>query len=301
MRRLLQSPIALFGVMLVVFVALQSTGDVVELWAPPDSTAADKAIIREQLGLDKPIVVQFVVFMSKAVQGDFGNSLFKGRPALLVVLERLPYSAQLTLASTLIAIAIAIPLGVIAAVRRGSAIDQFVSVFAVLGQSIASFWLALMLMLLFGVILGWLPVSGNATPAHMILPAVSLSVGLMALLTRLTRSEMLEVLGEDFIRTARAKGLRERRILIVHALRNSLIAMVTIIGLSLGFQLGGATVIELIYGWPGVGALLVQSVLQRDYPVVLAGVTVLAVIFITLNLVVDILYAYIDPRIREAA
>ncbi|MBI4494557.1 MAG: ABC transporter permease [Chloroflexi bacterium] len=300
-RRILESPIALVAVLLVVFLALLATGDPVEMLAPPEATAQDKAQIRQAYGLDQPVLYQFGVFLSRAVRGDFGRSFFKGKAAMDLVLERFPASLQLAVASTLIAIAVAIPLGIIAGVARGTLVDQFVMALALVGQSVANFWLGLMLILLFSVNLRWLPVSGNQGPQSLVLPAVALSFSLLALLARLTRSEMLEVLGEDYIRTARAKGLASHVVLIRHALRNSLIPLVTMTGLSLGWQLGGAVVIESVFAWPGLGLLLLESVLRRDYPVVLAGVTLLAAVFILLNLLVDLLYAYIDPRIRLAS
>jgi ABC-type dipeptide/oligopeptide/nickel transport system permease component len=268
--------------------------------APPEATEQDKAALRQAYGLDQPMLVQFGTFVGRAVRGDFGQSFFKGKPALDLVLERLPSSLQLAVASTVLSIVIGIPLGIIAAVKRGTAVDQLVMLLALVGQSVASFWLALMLILVFSVQLRWLPVSGYAGLQYMILPAVALSLWLLALLARLTRSGMLEVLDEDYIRTAQAKGLARVAVLADHALRNTLIPLITITGLSLGWQLGGAIVVESVFAWPGLGTLLLESVLRRDYPVVLAGITVLAIVFILLNLVVDLLYGYVDPRIREA-
>jgi ABC-type dipeptide/oligopeptide/nickel transport system permease component len=299
--RLIQTPIALVAVLLTVFLCLLATGDPVEMLAPPEATAADKAQIRQAYGLDQPAIVQFGVFLSHAVRGDFGRSFFKGKSAMDLVLERFPASLQLALASTVIAIAVGVPLGILAAVRRGTLIDQAAMGLALLGQSVASFWLALMLILVFSVQLRWLPVSGYQGPQYLVLPAVALSFWLLALLARLTRSGMLEVLSEDYVRTARAKGLRDRVVLVRHALRNTLIPLVTMTGLSLGWQLGGALVIESVFAWPGLGLLLLESVLRRDYPVVLAGITLLATVFILLNLLVDLLYVYIDPRIRQGA
>lgn len=297
-RRLVESPFALVAVLLVVFLCLLATGDPVELLSPPEATAFDKAQIRHAYGLDQPVFTQFAVFLTKAVRGDFGRSFFNNRPALDLVFERFPASLLLALASTAIAIVLGIPLGIIAAVKRGTLIDQGVMGLALIGQSVASFWLALMLILLFSVTLRWLPVSGNQGPQYLILPAFALSLWLLALLARLTRSEMLEVLGEDYVRTANAKGLHSRAILVRHALRNTLIPLVTMTGLSIGWQLGGAVVLETVFAWPGLGLLLLEAVLRRDYPIVLAGITLLATVFILLNLLVDVLYVYIDPRIR---
>jgi ABC-type dipeptide/oligopeptide/nickel transport system permease component len=299
--RLIQTPLALVAVLLVVFMCLASTGDPVDMLAPPEATPADREQIRQAYGLDQPAIVQFGVFLTRAVRGDFGRSFFKGKPALDLVLERFPASLQLALASTVIALLVGVPLGIIAAVRRGTWLDQGAMALALVGQSVASFWLALMLILVFSVNLHWLPVSGYQGLQYLVLPSVALSVWLLALLARLTRSGMLEVLSEDYVRTARAKGLRNWAVLTHHALRNTLIPLVTMTGLSLGWQLGGALVIESVFAWPGLGLLLLESVLRRDYPVVLAGITLLATVFIVLNLLVDLLYVYVDPRIRQGA
>jgi peptide/nickel transport system permease protein len=280
---------------------LITTGDPVEMLSPPEATERDKARIRQVYGLDRPVVYQFGAFVWRAAQGDFGRSLFSDRPALTLIGERLPASLELALASTLIAIVVGVPLGILAAVKRATVLDQLVIGVALLGQSVASFWLALMLILFFAVTLQWLPVSGRGGWTSLILPAAALSVWLLALLARLTRSEMLEVLDQDYIRTARAKGIGTAAILVRHALRNALIPLITVTGVSLGWQLGGAVVIETVFAWPGLGTTLLEAVLRRDYPVVLAGVAVLSVAFVTINLVVDLLYTYIDPRIRLGA
>lgn len=300
-RRLVQAALALVSVLLVVFVCLLTTGDPVEMLVPPGATENDKAQIRQAYGLDEPVLYQFSAFLWKAARGDFGRSFFSDRPAFELVFERLPASVELAVASTLIAIVVGVPLGIVAAVRRATIVDQLVIGVALLGQSMASFWVALMLILFFGVTLRWLPVSGNDGWASVILPAVALSFWLLALLARLTRSEMLEVLGQDYIRTARAKGIGTRAILVRHALRNALIPLVTVTGVSLGWQLGGAVVIEAVFAWPGLGTTLLEAVLRRDYPVVLAGVAVLSTVFVVVNLVVDLLYGSIDPRIRLSA
>ncbi len=289
---------ALVVVLLIVFACLLATGDPVEMLVPPEATQVDKAKIRHAYGLDRPVLYQFGAFVWRAAQGDFGRSFFSDRPALVLVLERLPASAELALASTLIAIVGGVPLGIVAAVKRATIVDQLVIGLALLGQSVASFWLALMLIFFFAVTLQWLPVSGRESWSSLVLPAFALSFWLLALLARLTRSEMLEVLTQDYIRTARAKGIGTGAILVRHALRNALIPLVTVTGVSLGWQLGGAVVIEAVFAWPGLGTTLLEAVLRRDYPVVLAGVAVLSALFIAINLAVDALYVYIDPRIR---
>jgi peptide/nickel transport system permease protein len=298
LRRLLQAAAAMLVVLLVVFVCLLATGDPVEMLVPPEATDHDKAKIRRTYGLDRPILYQFGAFVGRAARGDFGRSFFSDRPALALVAERLPASIELALVSTVIAVVVGVPLGVLAAVKRATLVDQLVIGVALLGQSVASFWLALLLILFFAVTLQWLPVSGRTGWASLVLPAVALSFWLLALLARLTRSEMLGVLDQDYIRTARAKGMGTAAVLFRHALRNALIPLVTVTGVSLGWQLGGAVVIETVFAWPGLGTTLLEAVLRRDYPVVLAGVAVLSAAFVTINLAVDLLYAFIDPRIR---
>ena len=298
LRCLLQAAAAMFVVLLVVFVCLLATGDPVEMLVPPEATEGDKARIRQAYGLDRPILYQFGAFVGRAARGDFGRSFFSDRPALTLVAERLPASIELAVASTVIAVVVGVPLGILAAVKRATLVDQLVIGVALLGQSVASFWLALILILFFAVTLHWLPVSGREGWASLALPAVALSFWLLALLARLTRSEMLGVLDQDYIRTARAKGIGTAAILFRHALRNALIPLVTVTGVSLGWQLGGAVVIETVFAWPGLGTTLLEAVLRRDYPVVLAGVAVLSAAFVTINLAVDLLYAFIDPRIR---
>jgi peptide/nickel transport system permease protein len=298
LRRLLQAAAAMLVVLLVVFVCLLATGDPVEMLVPPEATDHDKAKIRRTYGLDRPILYQFGAFVGRAARGDFGRSFFSDRPALALVAERLPASIELALVSTVIAVVVGVPLGVLAAVKRATLVDQLVIGVALLGQSVASFWLALLLILFFAVTLQWLPVSGRTGWASLVLPAVALSFWLLALLARLTRSEMLGVLDQDYIRTARAKGMGTAAVLFRHALRNALIPLVTVTGVSLGWQLGGAVVIETVFAWPGLGTTLLEAVLRREYPVVLAGVAVLSAAFVTINLAVDLLYAFIDPRIR---
>jgi peptide/nickel transport system permease protein len=291
----------MLAVLLVVFACLSATGDPVEMLVPPEATEIDKAKIRQAYGLDRPVLHQFGAFVWRAAHGDFGRSFFSDRAALALVTERLPASFELAVVSTVIAILAGVPLGVLAAVKRATVVDQLVIAVALLGQSVASFWLALILILTFAVTLHWLPVSGRTGWASLVLPAVALSFWLLTLLARLTRSEMLGVLDQDYIRTARAKGMGTMPILFRHALRNALIPLVTVTGVSFGWQLGGAVVIETVFAWPGLGTTLLEAVLRRDYPVVLAGVAVLSAVFVTINLAVDLLYACIDPRVRLSA
>lgn len=300
-RRLLALPLVLVVVLSAVFLCLLSTGDPVELLAPPQATAADKTEMRHQFGLDKPLPYQLGTFLLRASHGDFGNSLFEDRPAFELAVAVFPNSLELALASTLISIALGVPLGALAATARNRSVDSGIMTFALLGQSMANFWLALVLILVFAVWLHWLPVSGSDSPQSLVLPALSLSFWLMALLARLTRSEVLQVLHEDYIRTADAKGLRRRVVLLRHALRNALMPLVTMTGVSFAWQLGGTVVIESVFGWPGLGRLLLDAVLRRDYPLVLAGVAILATAFVLVNLLVDLLHTYLDPRIRLSA
>ena len=297
-RRLLALPIILLVVLSGVFLCLLSTGDPVEMMAPPNATAADKAQLRQQLGLDKPLPYQLGVMLLRASRGDFGNSLFQDRSAFALAMDRFPSSLQLAAVSTLISIVIGVPLGALAAVARTRLVETGIMGLALVGQSMANFWLALMLILVFSVWLKWLPVSGSEGLPALVLPSVSLSFWLMALLARLTRSEIQQIVTEDYIRTAYAKGLAGRVVLIRHALRNALIPLVTMTGVSFGWQLGGTVVIESVFGWPGLGRLLLEAVLRRDYPLVLAGVTILSTAFVLVNLLVDLLYVYLDPRIR---
>jgi ABC-type dipeptide/oligopeptide/nickel transport system permease component len=256
---------------------------------------------RRDWGFDDPIIVQYGRFLGRAIQGDMGTSLRHGTPALPLIAERLPATLQLTVTAMVAAIALAIPLGVISATHRGSPIDLLTMTVALIGQAVPNFWLSIMGILLFAVTLGWLPTSGRGTWLHVVMPAGVLTIGLMALLTRLTRSTMLEVLSEDYIRTARAKGLRDWAVLSGHALRNALIPLVTVIGLQFGYILGGAVVVETVFTWPGVGLFTIQAITNRDYPVVQAAVLILSSAVVLINLLVDLLYGLLDPRIRIRA
>jgi ABC-type dipeptide/oligopeptide/nickel transport system permease component len=235
------------------------------------------------------------------VQGDLGTSLRHGTPALPLIVDRLPATFQLTVTAMLIAIGLAIPLGVISATNRGKLIDLLTMAIALVGQAVPNFWLAIMGILLFSVTLGWLPTSGRGSWLHLVMPAAMLATGLMALLTRITLSSMLEILSEDYVRTARAKGLRPWAVLTGHALRNALIPLVTVIGLQFGYILGGAVVIETVFTWPGVGLFTIQAITNRDYPVVQAAVLILSSAVVIINLLVDLLYGLLDPRIRIRA
>jgi ABC-type dipeptide/oligopeptide/nickel transport system permease component len=298
-RRLLQSIVVVWGVSVLVFVLLRlAPGDPVSLLLAETATPAQMEATREKWGLNEPIPVQYMVFLGRALQGDLGDSLFFQQPAIEVLLERMPATLQLSAAALLFSLSVAIPIGMLSALRRDTIWDYLGTGLAMLGQAIPPYWLGIMLILIFSVGLGWFPTSGRGTVWHLVLPAITLGSVLMALVTRLVRSGMLDVLGEDYIRTARAKGLQERRVIVRHALRNILIPLVTVVGLQLGALFGGAVITESIFAWPGVGRLALQAINARDYPMVQASVLFISVVYVFLNLAVDIIYVYLDPRIR---
>jgi peptide/nickel transport system permease protein len=303
-RRLLYSILVLWGVTLIVFIALRLSGDPVQLLlSQGNPTKEDIAALRHAMHLDLPIYQQYFSFVSHAVRGDFGTSLVYKTPAFNEVMSRMAATLELAFAAYLFALLVAIPTGILSAAHRGGMTD-FVSRFiSLIGVSIPNFWLGLMLILLFGVRLKWLPVSGRGEGLRqsveaLIMPAVTLGVVYAGTLTRLLRSSMLDVLQADYVRTARAKGLNESKILVRHALRNALIPVTTLAGLQIGFLLGGAVIVEVVFSWPGVGRLVVDSINHRDYPVVQCAVTLLATILILANLAVDLLYGFLDPRIQ---
>ena len=298
LRRLWQSVLVLFGVSVVVFLILHLTGDPAALLLPPDATAEDIARFRKSMGFDDPVAVQYVRFLKGALRGDFGESLRHGEPAMGLVVERMPATFELAGAALLLALCLAIPAGIISAVKRNTLVDYVSTVVALLGQAMPTFWLGIMLILVFSVRLSWLPSSGRGDLQHLILPAITLGLFTTARITRLTRSGMLEVLGQDYIRTARAKGVSEPPVVWKHALKNASIPIVTIVGIELGTLLGGSVITETIFAWPGVGRLSVQAIFNRDYPVVQAAVFLLASTFVIVNLLVDVVYTYLDPRIR---
>ncbi len=297
-RRLAQSVLVLLGVSFVVFAILHLTGDPAAVLLPPDATAEDLRQFRQAMGFNDPFAVQYGRFLSGALRGDFGQSVRHGEPAFGLVLERMPATLQLAGAALLIAIALAIPAGIISAVRRNTLIDYISTVVALLGQSMPTFWLGIMLILLFSVQFNVFPSSGRGSPEHLVLPALTLGLFTTARITRLTRSGMLDVLDQDYMRTARSKGVSGPPLIWKHALKNAAIPIVTIVGIELGTLLGGSVITETIFAWPGVGRLSVQAIYNRDYPVVQAAVFTLASTFILVNLVVDFLYTYLDPRIR---
>lgn len=288
--------VVMLGTVSLVFVVLRLTGDPAMMVAPPGATQDDLAAIRRELGLDRSIGVQYVEFLRKLAVGDLADSFRYRRPALEIVGERAVATIQLALIAQLLAIAVAIPLGVIAAIRRDSWIDGALTGLATLGQSIPHFWLGLMAIVVFAVHLGWLPTSGRGGWLHLVLPAITLSSYSMASLTRLMRSSVLEVLGSDYIRTAQAKGLGAVPVLFKHALKNAMIPVVTLTGLQLGVLLSGAVIVETVFAWPGVGRLIIEAIHTRDYPLVQAGVVLMALLFVVVNQGVDLCYRWLDPR-----
>ena len=317
-RRLLHTIIIIFGVTLLSFLTLHLAGDPTLLYVSERASEEEVAKTRAKLGFDRPLPEQYLTFLARLAQGDMGNSLRARTPALDLVLERMPATIELTLFAMMIATFLAIPIGVIAGIKRGTSLDGGVMMFAMFGQSMPSFWLGIMLILFVGLRLRWLPISGhvpilqpllqgdlveaaqNFTQGinHLILPAITLALFSLSRNARLIRSSMLEILAQDYVRTARAKGLREWRVVMRHAFRNALIPFVTIVGLEFGFLLSGVVVIETVFSWPGVGRLVFNSINQRDIPVVQTAVVMFSLLFVLLNFIVDIIYTWLDPRIR---
>lgn len=299
-RRLVALIPILFGVSVLVFVIMATVpGDPALLYAGSDATQAEVENVRHALGLDQPIYVRYGIFLGNLAHGDLGESIRSRRPVADEIGDRLPYTMQLAFSSLLVALLIGLPAGIIAALKRNTIWDTLSMLIAIVGVSAPGFWIGMMLILLFGVELGWLPTSGTGSWAHLIMPSIALGLGSAAIVARQTRSAMLEVLGKDYIRTARAKGLRERVVILRHAVRNAMIPVVTIVGLQLGTMLGGSVIIEMVFAWPGLGRALVQSIGYRDFPMVQVSIIILAAGFVLVNLVVDVLYGVIDPRIRR--
>jgi peptide/nickel transport system permease protein len=296
-RRVVRLAVVCVGVSLVTFLILQASGDPVSLMMP-EAPEADKVVLRKSLGLDQPMVVQFVRFVSHSLRGDFGSSFFHRQPAASLVLERMPTTLTLTLLAMVLSLGVALPVGILGAIRRNSAIDHASTVTVFLGQSMPVFLTGIMLILLFGVRWRLLPVSGWSTWASVILPAVTLGAFSAPLLLRIVRSSMLEVINLDYVRTARAKGISEWLVIWRHALRNAALPLVTVAGLQFGLLLGGAIITETVFAVPGVGRLIVGAIRQLDFPVVQAGVFMLAMIVVAVNFAVDLLYIALNPQIR---
>ena len=298
-RRLLITLLVLFGITVIIFAMVRLIpGDPAIVMAGQDATKEQIELVRARLGLDKHPVEQYFILAGNLLQGDMGVSTRTGLPVTKEIMHRLPNTVLLATAAMLIAIVLGILAGIVAGIKQYSVFDYSSMLLALFGLSMPVFWLGLMLMLLFSIALGWLPATGADSLKHLILPAFTLGVASTAIIARMTRSSMLEVIRLDYVRTARAKGLTERLVILRHALKNALIPVVTVIGLQMGILLGGAVLTEIVFAWPGIGRLLVEAILARDYPVVQGVVLVVAAMFILVNLVVDIIYAYLDPRIR---
>jgi peptide/nickel transport system permease protein len=300
MQKLSHFIVVVFGVLVLTFWLLHLVpGDPVEVMLGESATQTDREALRNELGLNAPIVEQFGMYLTRLSQGDFGRSIHTQTPIIDMVSVRYPATLKLALLALLIGLTIGIPLGVLAALRARSWVDVTVMIMSVRLSAMPAFWLGPVLMLFFAVWLGWLPVSGMETRAHIILPAMTLGLGLSAVLTRMTRTSLLEVLNEDFIRTARAKGLTERHVIVRHALRAALLPLITIVGLQMGSLLAGAVITETIFSWDGIGKLLVESIEKRDYPVTQACVLMIALSYVFVNTLTDTLYGWADPRVKR--
>ena len=301
LTRLMTSLITLIGVVSLVFFLIHLIpGDPVEYILGDSARPADREALRSELGLDRPLTVQYADYLSGLVRLDLGHSLHSKQPVSELLLERLPATLKLSLAAFLLAILIAFPLGVLAATRSGTSWDSGAMVLSLLGVSIPNFWLGPMLILLFSLWLGLTPVSGMEQPGSLILPAVTLGVSLAAILARMVRSSLLEVLNEDYIRTARAKGVSEQVIVWKHALSNALLPVITLLGLQFGALLAGSVITDKVFSWPGVGLLLIDAIQQRDYPVVQGAVLLISISYLVVNRLTDLLYRAVDPRIKVA-
>jgi peptide/nickel transport system permease protein len=297
--RLLSTLTVILGVVTLVFLLIHLVpGDPVQAMLGETATPTDLEALREALGLDQPLWTQWWLYITNLLQGELGNSLYSKEPILDILLERFPATLELAIAGLLVAVLLALPLGSIAALRKDSIYDNSAMMFSLLGVSIPNFWLGPMLILLFSLMLGWLPVSGREGPLSLILPAITLGTALAAILARMVRSTLLEVLNEDYIRTARAKGLSESAVVIHHALRNASLPIITVLGLQLGTLLGGAVITEIIFAWPGIGQLTIESIERRDYPLVQACILLISLSYVLVNTMTDLLYAWLDPRVR---
>lgn len=298
-KRLLGIIPVVFGVLLLTFFLVHLIpGDPVEVMLGESATNTDRTQLRTDLGLNQPLLTQFVSYIGKLTVGDFGHSIHTKMPISTLLAERIPNTAKLALLALIIAITIGLPLGVIAALNANSWLDKIASTFSLTLSAMPHFWLGPLMMMVFALWLGWLPVSGMESTTSIVLPALTLGFGLAAILTRMTRASLLEVLHEDFVRTARAKGLTENAVILRHALRAALLPIITVLGLQLGSLLAGAVITETVFSWDGVGRLLVESIEKRDYPVTQACVLVVALSYVVINLFTDLIYAQADPRVK---
>ncbi len=298
-RRLMMLVSVLLGVVTLVFFLIHMIpGDPVDIMLGENALAADKEAMRQDLGLDQPLHLQYLSYLSGVVRGDLGTSLLSRQPVLKEIWSRFPASVELMAGAMFVALSLSIPLGILAAMKPRSLMDALAMLVSFLGAAIPSFWLGPLLILLFAIHLNWLPVNERGGLEHLILPAITLGTALAAILSRMIRSSLLEVLGEDYIRTARAKGLRERTVVLKHALRNALLPVMTIVGLQIGILLSGAIITEFIFDWPGLGTLLLQSIHTRNYPLVQGCILFIATVYVVVNLLTDIAYGWADPRVR---
>jgi peptide/nickel transport system permease protein len=297
--RMLQFVVVLFGVTLLVFSLVRVVpGDPVKLLLGDQATEEQIRETRAAYGLDRPLLLQYAYYVRDLFRGDFGDSLRQKQPVVKLILEALPATLQLAAVSITLSIAVGVPLGVITALRKGSVLDSSLMTLSLIGQAMPTFWWGIVLITVFAVAFRLLPTSGAGSVQQLILPAVSLATYITSLIVRLTRSAMIEVLGQDYIRTAKAKGLAPQRILFTHALKNASIPIATVIGLQFGNLLGGAVIVETVFAWPGIGLLALNAINNRDYPLLQAIVLLSAVVFLAINMLIDFLYVYLDPRIR---
>lgn len=299
--RIVRTVLTLFGVVMLTFFLGRLTGDPVAMMLPQSATMEDYERMRADLGLDQPLPVQFVVYLGDVLQGNLGTSIVYGRSALAIVVERIPATLELGLPALFLSILLGIPLGVLAAVQRNGWFDRLIMGLSLAGQSLPSFFVGILLILFFGVQLGWTPIFGRDTPSHYILPTLTLTIYPLAFIIRITRSSVLEILSENYIRTAHAKGLSPRYVIALHALRNALIPVVTVVGLQVAAILSGSAIVETVFAWPGIGQLAVQSIGGRDFPIIQTIVLISAAAFGVTNLMIDFVYGAIDPRIQAAS
>lgn len=295
---LIQAVLIMAGVLVLVFFMVRANGDPAALMLAREATPEQLAAFREQMGFNRPVIVQFADFVSKAVVGDFGDSLHYRQPALQLILERMPYSVYLAVVALIMAVVVAVPLGLLGGSLPGSWVDWIGRLIGLAGQTVPPFWLALLLILFFAVQLRWFPTSGSDRWNSVIMPAFVLSLGTMGRLVRLTRSSVLEIMGEDYIRTARSKGLVPNVIFFKHALRNAAIPIIGVTTIQFGYMLGGAVIVETVFAWPGLGTLTAESIGRRDFPLVQGVAVFTSLVVVVLTLVSDVFYAVVDPRIR---
>jgi len=299
LSRLVSTLVVVLGVVTLVFLLIHLVpGDPIEVMLGESAQPTDRAALRQALGLDQPLLQQWLHYVGQLLQGDLGMSLHSREPISALLAARIPATVQLALASLLVAVSVALPLGSLAALHKDSAWDHAAMSFALIGVSVPHFWMGPLLILFFSLWLGWLPVSGHEEPLSLVLPALTLGTALAAILARMVRATLLDVLSEDYIRTARAKGLSAQAVVLHHALRNAALPLITILGLQLGTLLGGAVITEIIFAWPGLGYTLVESIQRRDYPVVQACMLLISLTYVLVNAATDVVYGWLDPRIR---